>query len=447
MDLAAPAWYALVFHPSLIPLCVFASLHLLREIVPVIVTFVLRERLSRDSAGGDCQGRGRRAGDHGCRNRPGFGHGRGPHDRRGREPRRRWKGPRSIRNSLHKRVDQGKLSRQQCEQAIGCLQAADQIDGLRDADLVIEAVFEDAAAKRGVLAQIESVCRDGTILASNTSTINLDELAEGMRHPRRLMGMHFFHPAQHMPLVEIIRREATPPEHLAAAMHFAKRIRKRPCWCETAKGSGQPAVRALPEGGVLAAGRGGRPEAIDGAMVEFGFPMGPLALIDMAGLDIVLNADRMMSQGFPHHGSVSPIVLRLVEQAFGPEDRRRAYTVMSRATPRPTPAVLPKRSIAGVQRELGRGPRRSGRDEITERLVLRMVAEALRVVEEGVAGVRVGRRRGHGAGHRLSRLPRRRAEIRRDLGLGRRSLPACRTGGAVRPAIRAVRFSSRRECR
>ncbi len=150
-------------------------------------------------------------------------------------------------------------------------------DGLSDVQLVVESVFEDVAVKQAVLARLEEVCPKETILATNTSTISLDLLADGMSHPERLVGMHFFNPAQRMPLVEVIRHS---DDVAAGAGHGREAC---PSAAENAGAGpqprglpGQPPVRSVSEGGVLAAGRRRRRPGDRRGHGRFGFPMGPL---------------------------------------------------------------------------------------------------------------------------------------------------------------------------
>jgi 3-hydroxyacyl-CoA dehydrogenase len=296
------------------------------------------------------------------------------------------KGLGKIRASLEKRVAQGKLSPQQCQRTLASLHTADRIEQLGDVDLVIEAVFEQLDTKREVLAQIEAACRPETILATNTSTINLDQLAEPLRRPQRLLGMHFFNPAHHMPLVEIIRREATPADLLATVMHFAKRIRKRPVLVRNCEGFlvNRIFVPYLKEAFLLLEEGAGAGD-VDAAMVEFGFPMGPLTVSDLAGIDILVNADRVMGQAFAHHGPVAPIALRLVEERhFGQKAGSGVYRYLPGDTT-PHPSGVAQGVIGRVQQESSRAPRVVGGEEIVRRLMFRMLAEAFRVVEEGVA--------------------------------------------------------------
>jgi 3-hydroxyacyl-CoA dehydrogenase len=226
----------------------------------------------------------------------------------------------------------------------------------------------------------------GTIIATNTSTISLDVLAEGMRHEGRLVGMHFFNPAQRMPLVEIIQRETTPPATVATALELAKRLRKTPVLVRNREGFLvnrlfipylKEAFRLLEDGADA--------RAIDAAMVEFGFPMGPLALSDMAGLDVLVSTDRVLSGAFPRHGPLSPIAAGLVEAGHpGQKSGSGVYSYLE-GDYTPGFSQAAQQIIARVQAGAGRSPRDIAADEITQRLVLRMVAEAFYVLEEGVA--------------------------------------------------------------
>jgi len=247
-------------------------------------------------------------------------------------------------------------------------------------------VFEDTAVKRAVIREIEAACGDDAIIASNTSTISLDVLAEGMRHPERLIGMHFFNPAHRMPLVEVVRRDATPEGVVAAALRFAKAIRKTPVLVRNREGFLvnrlfipylKEAFRLLEEGAAA--------PAIDRAMVEFGFPMGPLTLIDMAGLDVLVATDRVLSRAFPAHGPLSKIAERLVERGHLGQKRGSGVYQYEQGDRTPRPSDEAAQVIAGVQQAEGRAPRPVGKDEITRRLVLRMVNEAFYVMEEGIA--------------------------------------------------------------
>jgi 3-hydroxyacyl-CoA dehydrogenase len=291
-----------------------------------------------------------------------------------------------ISSSIQKRVEQGKLSPQRAEETLRLISTATQWDAIAGADLVIEAVFEDDRVKRSVIAELEKVTGGGAIIASNTSTISLDVLAEGMARPERFIGMHFFNPAHRMPLVEVIWREASGKGVIAAAMRFAKAIRKTPVLVRNREGFlvNRIFIPYLKEAFWLLED-GADPRAVDRAMLRFGFPMGPLVLSDMAGLDILAHVDRVMCKVFPSHGVLSPIAVRLVEQ--GHLGQKSGAGVYKYETGDYTPHRhdLAESLIAEARRASGRAPRQVGDDEITERLTLRLVNEAFYVLEEGIA--------------------------------------------------------------
>jgi 3-hydroxyacyl-CoA dehydrogenase len=295
-------------------------------------------------------------------------------------------GMQRIRSSVEKRVAQGKLAEQRAERMLELLSTTTEWQEIADADLVIEAVFEDVGTKHSVLGAIEDVCRSATIVASNTSTLSLDVLAEGMQRPERLIGMHFFNPAHRMPLVEIIRRDGTADGVIATALKFAKSIGKTPVLVKNREGFlvNRIFIPYLKEAFWLLED-GATPPAIDAAMVGFGFPMGPLVLIDMAGLDILVHTDAVMRQAFPHHGEVSQVAVRLVEQGHLGQKTGSGVYKYERGDYTPHPNEAAEQLITEVQRESARAPREIAEREITGRLVLRMVNEAFHVLEEGIA--------------------------------------------------------------
>ncbi len=302
------------------------------------------------------------------------------------------KGTERIRSSVRKRAEARPPlggAPGAAEVMLGLLSTTADWRKIAGAQIVIEAVFEDIPVKRAVIREIEGACGDGAIIASNTSTISLDVLAEGMRRPERLIGMHFFNPAHRMPLVEIIRRDATPPDIVATAVRFAKAIRKTPVLVRNREGFLvnrlfipylKEAFRLLEEGADA-------PE-IDSAMVEFGFPMGPLALIDMAGLDVLVLTDRVLAKAFPAHGPLSRVAVRLVERGHLGQKTGSGVYEYEKGDRTPRRSEASAQVIAEVQQAEGPAKRRAGRvgrDEITRRLVLRMVNEAFHVMEEGIA--------------------------------------------------------------
>ena len=304
-----------------------------------------------------------------------------------------------IRRSLARRVAKGKLRLQSRCNGIGDLLAEPEAAAtlaritpttdwrdLARAEIVVEAVYEDLPTKQSVFRRIEDVCPPDTIVASNTSMFSLDVLAESMRRPENLVGLHFFNPAHSMPLVEVVRRDATAGAVVAAVMALAKAVGKTPVLVRNREGFlvNRIFVPYLKEAFRLVED-GAAPADVDRAMVEFGFPMGPLALIDMAGLDILVHVDAVMARAFAAHGTVSPIAVRLVEGGCVGQKAGAGVYRYEGSDHVPHPSDRTDRIIAEVRRELHRPVRAVGAEEITDRLVLRMVNEALCVLAEGLA--------------------------------------------------------------
>jgi len=197
--------------------------------------------------------------------------------------------------------------------------------------------------------------------------------------------MHFFNPAHAMPLVEVIRRDETPGQVIATALKFAKTIRKTPVLVRNQEGFlvNRMFIPYLKEAFWLLE-EGATAPAIDAAMVAFGFPMGPLALIDMAGIDILVHTDRVMSQAYPQQGRLSPIAVQLVEQGHLGQKTESGVYKYEGGDYTPCAHGTTERLICDVQREKDIAPREVSDEEITQRLVLRMVAEAFRTLEEGL---------------------------------------------------------------
>jgi 3-hydroxyacyl-CoA dehydrogenase len=229
------------------------------------------------------------------------------------------------------------------------------------------------------------LCAPETLIATNTSTLSLDVLAAEMHRDERLVGMHFFHPAQHMPLVEIIHRQRTPGPVLAAVLRMAKTLGKTPVLVRNREGFvvNRIFIPYLKEAFWLLE-EGYEPAAIDGAVVEFGLAMGPLVLIDMSGLDILTLTDTVLRQAYPYHGPLSTIAQDLVERGcLGQKTGSGVYRYEAGdRTPQRSEVAAEIIAKARVARAGCCAGKRS--EEIVHRLVLRMVAEAFRVVEEGI---------------------------------------------------------------
>lgn len=290
-----------------------------------------------------------------------------------------------IRASLQRRVARGRLTPQAADALLHRVRLTDQWSDLAGCDLVIEAVYEDPAVKQAVFQRVEPLVGGEAVLASNTSAISLDLLAAGLAHPERLVGLHFFHPAHHMPLVEVAYRPETSASMVATALHVARTLGKTPVLVRNCPGFlvDRLFIPYVKEAFELVE-EGASPQAVDRAMVGFGFPMGPLALIDMAGLDILAHSDRHISAAYPWHGAMPALACRLVEQGrLGQKTQGGVYDYPG-GVPQPEPSFRTTQILAEVREHRGRRPRPIADDEIVERLVLRMVNEAYYALGDGI---------------------------------------------------------------
>ena len=239
--------------------------------------------------------------------------------------------------------------------------------GVARADVVIEAIYEDQAAKQALYARVEPQLRAGAILATNTSSLMLEPLAQGLTDPARLVGLHFFNPVAQMPLVEVIESSVTAPQARAAALAFTRAIDKLPLPTRSAPGFlvNRVLMPYMTEA-MLAAAEGVPLAAIDGAAVRFGMPMGPIELADIVGLDVCLHVGRILAQAF---GRAAPeAVVPLVDAGkLGKKTGQGLYQWHGGKAVKP---AFPD----GYQLP----------EDLEDRLLLALVNEAMAVLREGV---------------------------------------------------------------
>lgn len=253
---------------------------------------------------------------------------------------------------------------------------------LAGCDLVIEAVVEQHEVKKLVFAQIEPLLKPEAILASNTSTLPISTLAQSLQRPDRFCGIHFFNPVRKMKLVEVIRGKQTSDETIAAAVAFAKRIDKSPI--VIADGPGFLVNRLLcpylNEALELIA-QGNDIVAIDKAARSFGMPMGPLELYDMVGLDTAVFAGRTMWEAFPDRIMASPMLPALVKSGrLGQKNGVGFYSYKNKKG-----QAQPDAESQALIEQYRKEPRVLTREEIADRLILPMLLEATRALEDGIA--------------------------------------------------------------
>jgi 3-hydroxyacyl-CoA dehydrogenase/enoyl-CoA hydratase/3-hydroxybutyryl-CoA epimerase len=288
------------------------------------------------------------------------------------------KGLASVRELLKERLTKKQITRQQFDDYMSLAGGTTDYSGFGAADLVIEAVFEDVALKHRVLEEVEPAIAADAIYASNTSTIPIGRIAEAAQHPERVLGMHFFSPVHKMPLLEVIVTAMTAPEATVSAVAYGKKLGKTVIVVND--GPGFYTTRTL-SAYMNEAGRlldeGASVESIVAAMVDFGFPVGPMTLLDEVGIDVGGKVSVVLAEAFGAHMAPSEAMRRVVGAGrTGRKGGSGFYRYDSEGT---------KGKVDESVYELVGGTRREiAADEIVQRCVLALVNEAALCLDEGI---------------------------------------------------------------
>lgn len=276
-------------------------------------------------------------------------------------------------------VSRGRLSEAEMAERMALIKGAVGIEAVSDADLVIEAVFEEMDIKKSIFGDLDRLAKPDAILATNTSYLDVNEIAAATSRPASVLGMHFFSPANIMKLLEVVRAADTAPEVLATAIAVGRKIRKVPVVvgvCHGFVGNRMLRARSLETEQLLL--EGASPQDVDGALKEFGFPMGPFAMADMAGLDIGWRMRKAQ-------GLTAPIADPLCEDGRYGQKTGKGFYIYEAGNRTPVPDPEVEKLIEKKAAELGITRREIGKDEIIERLIYPMVSEGAKILEEGIA--------------------------------------------------------------
>ena len=284
-----------------------------------------------------------------------------------------------IRGNYASSVKRGSLSQARMDEHLALLACATDRAAAANADLVVEAVFENMDLKKEIFQDLSAITRPGTVLSSNTSALDVDEIAAVMKRPQDFVGMHFFAPANVMKLLEVVRAAKTNPEAIATAMAVGRRIGKTPVLsgnCDGFIGNRILAKRSAAIERLLQ--QGALPKDINSAMKGFGFPMGPLEINDMSGLDVGWSIRK-------RRGTPFPIADAICERGwFGQKTGQGYYRYEAGSrTPLPHPEV--EALILETSEKLGVVRRKITAEEIVERSLYPLINESARVIEEGIA--------------------------------------------------------------
>jgi len=281
-----------------------------------------------------------------------------------------------IRKNYERSAARGKFTAEQVEQCMARLTPTLDMNDLADSDLVIEAIFENMDVKKDVFAKLDAIVKPGAILASNTSYLNVDEMAAVTKRADHVLGLHFFSPANVMRLLEIVRAAKTAPAVLKTAMTLSKKIGKVAVVagvCHGFIGNRMLSPRQQAANAMLM--QGIKPWDIDDALTDFGMPMGPFQMSDLAGLDLGWNKEKSNGE--------------TIRDVLCERDRRGQKTGKGfydyDENRRRTPSAEVEEIIAGFVAKSGEAPQSYSAEEIRNRLLFPMVNEGAKILEEGMA--------------------------------------------------------------
>jgi 3-hydroxyacyl-CoA dehydrogenase len=290
-----------------------------------------------------------------------------------------------IRKNYAGTVEKGRLTQADMDKRMALIQPAPSYDEIKDCDLVLEAVFEKMELKREVFKRLDEVMKPGAILATNTSTLDVNEIAATTRRPESVVGLHFFSPANVMRLLEIVRGAKTSKPVLASAMKLSKRLRKVGIVSGVCDGFiGNRMMEEYVRQAFFLVDEGAAPQDVDKALQDWGMAMGPFAMLDMAGQDIGW-AVRKRRMSDPKARRYSAWIDRVCERGrFGQKTGAGVYKYEKGSrTPQPDPEIA--KLIEDYRKEIGVSPRALSAGEIVERCIFALANEGARILEEGIA--------------------------------------------------------------
>lgn len=281
-------------------------------------------------------------------------------------------------NVFRKAVKKGRISRTKMQSKMSLISGSTEYHGFENSDFVIEAIIEDLQIKQKVFAELESVVKGKAILATNTSSLSITEIARDLKKPERVIGFHFFNPVHRMPLLEVIRGESTSDETTAAAVAFGKRLGKTVIVVKNSPGFLvnrilgpyiNEAALLLEDGATI--------DEIDNAMVDFGMPMGPLNLLDEVGIDIGYKVAKILSDAFKDRPNPSQIIDLMVKSDRLGKKGGRGFYIYEGKKKHVDPEVY---NIIHHRNQSNK----FSREDIQERLFFIMLKEAALCLEEKV---------------------------------------------------------------
>jgi 3-hydroxyacyl-CoA dehydrogenase len=296
------------------------------------------------------------------------------------------RGVATIGRNYEAQVRKGKLKPDKYDARMALLKTTLDYGDIKDADLVIEAVFEEMGVKERVFRTLDEVMKPGAILASNTSTLDVNRIASFTKRPQDVVGLHFFSPANVMKLLEVVRGDKTAKDVLATVMAVAKKIRKAAVVSGVCDGFiGNRMIEQYSRQAGFLLEEGCTPQQVDKAAEKFGFAMGPFRMGDLAGNDIgwAIRKRRYVEKPHMRYSKTADLLCEMGR--YGQKTGAGWYDYQAGKRDA-IPSKLVEEMIAKHRAELGTTPRKISDDEIVHRLVYSLVNEGAKILEEGIAG-------------------------------------------------------------
>jgi 3-hydroxyacyl-CoA dehydrogenase len=289
-----------------------------------------------------------------------------------------------VKKNYMRSVKSGRFTEEKVEQLLGLITGSLDMNDFADCDLVIEAVYENLALKKEIFEKLDGICKQGAILATNTSGLDVDEIAAVTKRPEDVIGLHFFSPANVMRLLEIVRADKTAKDVLATCVKMAKAIRK----VGVVSGVCHGFIGNRMLGGYMREADsmildGATPAQVDKAVFDFGMPMGPFAMSDMAGVDVGYLVRREL--GIEIGSKNSAIGDNLYDMGRHGQKTSAGFYDYEEGSRVPQPSADVEAMIKGVAEKFGVEQREFTEEEIVQRCIYPLINEAARILEEGIA--------------------------------------------------------------
>jgi 3-hydroxyacyl-CoA dehydrogenase len=295
------------------------------------------------------------------------------------------RGLKKIKDNYQTTVSKGRLKPEDMEKRISLLKPTTDLNAIKDADIVVEAVFERMDVKQDMFRKIDGIAKPGAILATNTSTLDVDEIAAVTKRPQDVVGTHFFSPANVMRLLEVVRGKKTAKDVLATTMKLGKTIKKVPVVSGVCDGFiGNRMIEKYGQQSLFLLDEGCTPQQVDAAAQKWGLAMGPFTMGDMAGLDIGWDIRKRRYQDKPSF-AYSRVADRICEAGRFGQKTGKGWYRYEPGNRKPLADPEADKIIADYRKEAGITPRSISDDEIVERLIYALVNEGAKILEEGIA--------------------------------------------------------------